>query len=466
MNPRSDASVTDIPDEEPFRIVVESAPNGIIVAGSDGQIVMVNRRAEELFGYERDEFLTLKIESLVPQRYRGGHDKLRGKFHGSPEPRAMGAGRDLYAVRKDGSEFPVEIALTPIPRAEGMWVLSSIVDITERKQIEAQLSFQAEILKNVHDAVFYVGDDGVIKDWNEGATRIFGVSTEQAVGQPVDVVCGVKGQSLTSPRILKEVEIRGLAEEVIQCQTRLGDMIYVRAKLTRMSDGDSDGYVICASDVTRESMLEAEIVRVSENEQRRIGQDIHDDLCSQLSGIGCLTKVLEQQVEATSEGQAELASKIAEMIANAGEKARKIAKGLVPTVLETQGLGGAIQVLGERNHEMFGVNCSVHVDGEERLAGLGQEHSVQLYRITQEAVNNAVKHSDADHIEVFIEGRDDRIELMIRDDGKGMPPDIVSSGMGLLTMQRRAEIIGADLEVIASPGEGSVIKCVLPLIET
>jgi len=452
-------------DEEPFRLVVESAPNGIIVANSEGQIVMVNRRAEEMFGYERGEFLKLKIESLVPQRFRGGHDKLRGKFHGSPEPRAMGAGRDLYAVRKDGSELPVEIALTPIPRKDGMWILSSIIDITERKQIEAQLSFQAEILRNVHDAVFYVGEVGVIKDWNEGAIRIFSVPAEEAIGRSVDAVCGVKGQSLMSSRILKEVETRGLAEEVIQCRTGLGDKIYVRAKLTRMSDSDSEGYVICASDVTRESMLQEEIVRVSENEQRRIGQDIHDDLCSQLSGIGCLTKVLEQQAEATSEGQAELASKIAEMVAHAGEKAREIAKGLVPTVLETQGLGGAIQVLGERNHEMFGVNCSVKVDGGDRLSELKQEVSVQLYRITQEGVNNAVKHSDADYIEVIVRGVEDRVELVIRDDGRGMPPDIVSSGMGLLTMQRRAEIIGADLEVIAFSGEGTEIQCVLPLID-
>ncbi len=454
------------PGNERFRLVVESSPNGIIVADTSGAIVMVNRKSEEMFGYLRDEFMELSIDSLVPARYRKNHGSLRNKFHQDSCPRSMGAGRDLQALRKDGSEFAVEIALTPLPREDGMWILSSIIDISERKMADAQLSFQAEILRNVHDAVFYVGRDGIVRDWNEGASRIFGVPIEDAVGHPVDALCDRNGARLIPPHILDEVEHRGVAEEVIRYQPHSGDAICVRAKFTLMSDGGSEGLVVCASDITRESRLEAEIVHVSENEQRRIGEDIHDDLCSQLSGIGCLTKVLEKQVEARSPDQAELASKISEMISNAGMKAREIAKGLVPTALETQGLAGAIQVLGSRSQEMFGVPCRVIIENEEVIDRLEREKSVQLYRITQEAVNNAVKHSDADSITVIVRGLSNRLELIIKDDGKGMLTDVVSSGLGLMTMQHRAEIIRADLDVIASPGEGTSIQCILPIYES
>lgn len=126
-------------EADPFRRVVESAPYGIVVSDREGRIVLVNPKAEEMFGYSREEFLTLGIEALVPFPSRGTHGLMREGFHGHPEPRAMGAGRDLQACRRDGTEFPVEIALTPLPGPEGMHVLSSIVDITERKRGEEEL---------------------------------------------------------------------------------------------------------------------------------------------------------------------------------------------------------------------------------------------------------------------------------------------------------------------------------------
>ncbi|MEM0967715.1 MAG: ATP-binding protein [Verrucomicrobiota bacterium] len=130
-----------------FRLVVESAPNGIIVANDTGRIVMVNERAEELFGYDREEFLTKGIEDLVPTGIRGGHGVNRERFHADPRVRQMGSGRDLLACRKDGSEFPVEIGLTPLPYDGETLVLSSVVDITERKESEEELRRYARELE-------------------------------------------------------------------------------------------------------------------------------------------------------------------------------------------------------------------------------------------------------------------------------------------------------------------------------
>jgi PAS domain S-box-containing protein len=122
-----------------FRQVVESAPNAIVMIGPTGLIEMVNAQAERVFGYTRDELLGKPIEMLVPERYRPNHPELRKSFFADPVSRPMGAGRDLYGLKKDGSEFPVEIGLNPIETDEGTMVLSAIVDISARKRMEASI---------------------------------------------------------------------------------------------------------------------------------------------------------------------------------------------------------------------------------------------------------------------------------------------------------------------------------------
>jgi PAS domain S-box-containing protein len=110
--------------DERFRQVVESAPNAMVIVGSTGLIEMVNAQTEGIFGYSRDELLGKPIEMLVPERHRGNHSALRTSFFVGPVSRPMGAGRDLHGLRKDGSEFPVEIGLSPIETDEGTMVLS------------------------------------------------------------------------------------------------------------------------------------------------------------------------------------------------------------------------------------------------------------------------------------------------------------------------------------------------------
>ena len=124
-------------EEERFRLVVESAPNAIILVNPEGNITLINTQTEELFGYQRDELIGNKLELLIPNKFREGHPHLRKSFLSAPSVRAMGVGRELFALRKDGTEFPVEIGLNPIETDEGMIVLASIIDITERKKHEA-----------------------------------------------------------------------------------------------------------------------------------------------------------------------------------------------------------------------------------------------------------------------------------------------------------------------------------------
>jgi PAS domain S-box-containing protein len=133
----------DVPVER-FRLVVESAPNGIIVVGGTGRITLINAQIEKLFGYERAELIGRPVEVLIPDSVRGHHSALRRHFSEQPETRPMGAGRDLYGRRKNGTEFPVEIGLNAIGSTSGHdddRILATVVDITARKKAEEHVRF-------------------------------------------------------------------------------------------------------------------------------------------------------------------------------------------------------------------------------------------------------------------------------------------------------------------------------------
>jgi len=171
--------------EERFRRVVESAPNAMVMIDGSGRIDMVNTQTERLFGYRREELLGQPIEVLVPERFRGHHPGLRLSFFADPNSRPMGAGRDLYGLRKDGSEFPVEIGLNPIETDEGVMVLSAIVDLSGRKRLEDRFKRLVEFAPN---AMVMINDQGRIEMVNAQTEVLFGYGRGELLGQPVEIL--------------------------------------------------------------------------------------------------------------------------------------------------------------------------------------------------------------------------------------------------------------------------------------
>ncbi|MGH7799157.1 MAG: PAS domain-containing sensor histidine kinase [Thermodesulfobacteriota bacterium] len=177
MLPRSESKVVNNLEEEKFRLVVEWVPNAIVMADQRGIITLVNSQTEKLFGYNREELIGQSVEILVPEHFRSGHSEYRMGFHANPQARPMGAGRDLIALRKDGTEFPVEIGLNPIKTEEGILVLAAIVDITERKRAEQLLRESEErlqaIMDNTTDAIMVYDEDGMVIAMNKESERLF-----------------------------------------------------------------------------------------------------------------------------------------------------------------------------------------------------------------------------------------------------------------------------------------------------
>jgi PAS domain S-box-containing protein len=162
-------------DDLRLRAAVESSPNGLLVIDRDGTIVLVNREIERLFGYSREELLGSSVERLIPASFRAHHPGFRASFFTEPQARAMGAGRDLFGVRKDGTEVPVEIGLTPVETEEGLYVVSAIVDISERKRAERdQQRLEAELRQSQKlEAVGRLAG-GIAHDFNNILAMIVG----------------------------------------------------------------------------------------------------------------------------------------------------------------------------------------------------------------------------------------------------------------------------------------------------
>jgi PAS domain S-box-containing protein len=365
-------------------------------------------------------------------------------------------------------------------------------DIKLPGQGEAR-DFLAAIVDSSEDAIVSKDLDGVITSWNASAERLFGYTAKEAIGKPVAIL--IPDDRLDEePDILSRVR-RGERIEHYETVRRRKDGRLLNISLTVSPIINSRGKIIGASKTARDitdrkrmeaelaawqreletrvavqkmqlleearerKRLEAEIAQAVETEQLRLGQELHDGLAQELTGIGMMLDVLEQKLKKSSPTRAREARKLRAKLKKSASNARDLAKGFYPVEIERYGLLIALQELARRTEQSFAISC--RVESDKRTAKvLVDDKAIQLFRIVQEAVHNATKHASAKHICISLLMRDREWTLTVKDDGVGLRPSVKGSeGMGLRIMQYRARMIGAICDVRNDKKSGVILTC-------
>lgn len=211
----------------------------------------------------------------------------------------------------------------------------------------------------------------------------------------------------------------------------------------------------------RASELEREIVRISEEEQQRIGRDLHDGICQHLAGIKCALGMVRHDLEVKGVQQYSELRNIESMLKDAVTNTRDLARGISPVMNNEAGLAAALQDLCATASSMYPAKVSFQSDGEVGVHD--PQKALHLYRIAQEALANALRHSGGDAINVTLDGDENALMLSIVDNGHGIPDSVTRiNGMGLRTMEYRARAVGAEFHVDAMPEKGTAVLCRLP----
>jgi signal transduction histidine kinase len=211
----------------------------------------------------------------------------------------------------------------------------------------------------------------------------------------------------------------------------------------------------------RRKHSERELLELAARQQRQMGQELHDGLGQQLLGLRLMADSLVRRLAAQGRAETPAARELADALLAAQHSVRALIKGIRPVEVDARGLMTGLADLAEHTERVAGISCLFHCD---QPADVNNNHTaMQLFYIVQEAVGNAVRHAQAQHIEIGLSGHPQQLELWVRDDGQGIAGDMEqTAGMGLRIMQHRAAVIGAELTIHAAPSGGTLVTCVVP----
>nr|WP_294383745.1 PAS domain-containing protein [Prosthecobacter sp.] len=381
--------------------------------------------------------------------------------------------------------------------------LASISDISERRMIENELQRERAFLRQVIDAtpsmIFVKDGNGRFLLGNEALARSCGTTVKKLVGRTdadfhrtpeqvarfsqIDRKVMTSGRSLRIPE--EEItqasgEVRwfstgkvplfneqGVCDKVLGVATDITEQRRAQKELEKRVD-ERTAELLAANDkllvqMNERRRLETAVLDIAEQEQRRLGQDLHDGLCQSLSGLTFMARSLSKTLDAQnlSEEAAE-AAHLAELIHQSVEQSRDIAKGLHPVVMDAEGLVSALHELAARSNG----NIACRLRCEHKVPIADDAVALHLYRIAQEAVTNALKHSGARTIILSLKLRQNLLTLSVADDGCGIPgADPTGKGIGLRLMKYRADVIGADFAVARRKNQGTRMTCSLRMTD-
>jgi len=426
--------------EERFRRVVESAPNAMVMINRQGKIEMVNMQAERMFGYTRDEMLGQSVEILVPKRFRADHPGKRQMFFSDPEARPMGAGRDLFGCRKDGSEFPVEIGLNPIETEDGTMVLSSIVDISERKRLEERFR---RVVESAPNAMVMVSGRGRIEMVNTQAETLFGYTREEMLGQSIELLVPERYRGKHPDKrqsFFHDPRARPMgAGRDLFGQRKDGSEFPVEIGLNPIETEEGVMVLSAIVDISDRKQKEQRIQAALEEKDLLLGE-IHHRVKNNLQIVHSLLDLQSTRIEDPA---------VLDMLMDSQNRVRSMAL-IHQTLYQSKDFakvdfGGFLEALVPTLVASYGVdtgNINLRIEVDQVFLPINA--AIPCGLIINELITNALKHAFPDgrggSVVVSIAHQpNDRVTLVVSDDGVGIPDALVieksdTLGLSLVTL--------------------------------
>jgi two-component system, LuxR family, sensor kinase FixL len=341
--------------------------------------------------------------------------------------------------------------ISDIPKINGMRKNSTSQKLaaTESAVRDREERLRA-ILETAVEGIITIDERGTIESFNPASEKIFGYNAGEVIGKNVRVLMSTPHREqhdgyIENYKHTGHAKIIGIGRETI-ARKKDGTLFPIDLSVSEVNLSDRRIFTGFIRDITERKRLEKEILEISEREQRRIGQDLHDGLCQHLAGIEMLSQVLAQKLAPKSKEASARATEIAKAIRESISQTRLLARGLSPVTLESEGLMSALAELALNTEKMFRVRC--HFDCPEAVKFENHAAATHLFRIAQEAVSNAIKHGKARNLSIQLRDEAGRIHLRVNDDGIGFPgKNSVSGGMGLRIMQSRIGMVGGALTI-------------------
>lgn len=341
-------------------------------------------------------------------------------------------------------------------------------EIEDRLEAERKLLRSEGLLKEA-ERIAHIGSWSWFPDesrqlWSDETYRIFGVSDDSFEPTMRSIVRMIHPDDR---RRIRDLIVNNTGGETRAAELRIirpdGEERIVQMETNAKGHNGDARLVGIVHDITEQRQLERELVKAGERERKRVGRDLHDGLGQLLTGIGFLSKTLSQTLQARDDESAGEAAEITHLVEDAIDHTRSLSKLLLPVELEENGLEAALQRL--RNHvtNVYGLPCKLKTD--TYLPIQDPEIALHMYRMAQEAVHNAVRHGKPSKVEVTLSTRGSKTRLSIADNGIGLPEGVEQrgGGLGLRTMQYRAQTIGATLSIARRKGGGTLVSCELPI---
>jgi two-component system CheB/CheR fusion protein len=434
----------------------------------EGTLLQANRAALRAAGLTPDDVLGRPGEQTYWWSYaRPIQERLRAAI-----ARAARGETSRYdeVVRLGPERFiTIDFQLVPVVDEDGRvtHLVASAIDITERQEAERRLRENEERLRAIVDSaidgILTIDQRGTILSFNPAAERIFGYQAQEVLGRPVSLLMPSPYRERHAAYLAKYREtgvgrVIGTVRELV-ARRKGGTVFPIELSVSKVADLDLFTGIV--RDISERKQLREQLLTIAEEQQRRIGQDLHDDVGQELTGVSLMAEALAEALQDAASPEASLAAKVHGGLERIQRRVRALTRGLVPVQVDAQGLMAALHELAASIQALHGMECTFECDAPVPIED--NRVATQLYRITQEAVANALKHGHAAQVHIALQEHDGIITLEVRDAGVGLPgdPGDPPGGLGLSIMRYRAESIGGALEIGPAEGGGTRVACII-----